>query len=163
MLGRQALAAQRAYKAQPGWKMDPIAAAAPKRIARRFFQLKVGHAAIGTYLARIKARDSEICQGCHQDRETVRHLLFECREWRRQRDSLYKALKQAKVALPIAAEEHLEGRILGDPRATKAILQFLGDTKVGNPGGDTRALERAQVDNEQGWTALEEAKREGLG
>jgi hypothetical protein len=105
----------------------------------------VGHAAIGTYLSKIKARDSETCVGCDQARETVHHLLFECRKWRRQRDSLYKALKQAKVALPTAAEEYSEGRILGGPE------------------GDTRALERAQADDEWGWAALEEAEREGLG
>jgi ribonuclease HI len=162
-LGCRSLEAQRAYQAQPGWKLDPIAAAAPKRIASRYYQLKVGHAAIGAYLQKIQARDSGACQWCQAPSETVYHLLFECREWRRQREALYKALKRAKVALPTAAEEYPEGRILGDPRATKAILQFLNDTKVGTPRGEDQALDRARADDEWGLEALEEAERGGEG
>jgi hypothetical protein len=121
-LGRRSLQAQRAYRALPGWKLDPTVAAAPKRIASRYYQLKVGHAAIGAYLKKVQAQESGTCRGCHAPSETVYHLLFECREWRRQRGALYTALEKAKVALPTAAEDHPEGRILGDPRATKAIL-----------------------------------------
>jgi hypothetical protein len=99
-LGRRSLAAQRAYRAPPGWKLDPAVAAAPKRIASRYYQLKVGHAAIGAYLQKIQARESGACHGCQAPSETVYHLLFECREWRRQRGALYRALEKAKVALP---------------------------------------------------------------
>ena len=75
---------QRTYKAQAGWKQDPTVAAAPKKIASRYYQLKIGHAVTGVFLHRIKARDSAACQGCQASRESVHHLLLECREWRRQ-------------------------------------------------------------------------------
>jgi ribonuclease HI len=160
-LGCRSLVAQRAYRAQPGWKLDPIAATAPKRVASRYYQLKTGHAAIGAYLRRTKARESEACRGCQAPTESVHHLLFECREWRRQREALYEALRKAKVALPGIAEDHPEGRILGDPRATRAILQFLNDTAIGVPGGGDQALDRARADNEWGLEALEEAEQAG--
>jgi len=161
-LSQRSAAAQRTYRAQPGWKMDPVAAAAPKGVVSRYYQLKVGHAAIGTYLRKIGKRDSEACQWCQAPSETVHHLLFECREWRRQREKLYKALKEAKVALPTAAEEHPEGRILGDPGATKPILHFLNTTRIGAPR-ETTALRRAQADDEWGLEALEEAESDGVG
>ncbi|KKA22183.1 hypothetical protein T310_3782, partial [Rasamsonia emersonii CBS 393.64] len=163
-LGHRTLDAQRAYRAQPGWKPDPVAAAAPKKIASRYYQLKTGHAAIGTYLQKIQVRDSEACQGCQAPKESVYHLLFECREWRKQRRALYRALTKARVALPTMAEDHPEGRLLGDPKATKAILQFLADTTVGCPLGEAaRAAERTRKDDEWGLAALEEAEREGEG
>lgn len=62
------------------------------------------------------------------------------------------------------AEDHPEGRLLGDPKATKAILQFLADTTVGCPLGEAaRAAERTWKDDEWGLAALEEAEREGEG
>jgi ribonuclease HI len=162
-LGRRSLRAQRAYRALPGWKLDPVLAAAPKRIASRYYQLKVGHAAIGAYLQKVQAQESGACRGCHAPSETVYHLLFECREWRRQRGALYRALEKAKVALPTAAEDHPEGRILGDPRATKAILQFLTDTTIGTHRGADQALNRANTGDEWGLDTLDEADRDGEG
>ena len=162
-LGRRTLVAQRAYRAQSGWKLDPIVAAAPKKVAGRYYQLKTGHAAVGAYLRKVQARESEACQGCQAPSETVHHLLFECREWRKQRRALYKALQKVNVTLPTAAEDHPEGRLLGDPRATKAILQFLSDTTIGAPGGEAQALDRARADDELGLEALEEAERGGEG
>ena len=65
------------------------------------------------------------------------------------------------MALPAAAEDHPEGRILGDPRATRAILQFLSDTAIGVPRGEDQVLDRARADNEWGLEALEEAEQAG--
>jgi ribonuclease HI len=164
MLGRRTLEAQRAYRAQTGWKQDPIIAAAPKKIASRYYQLKVGHAAIRTFLKGIRVQDSEACRGCQAPKESVHHLLFECREWRRQREDLYKALRKAKVALPSMAEDHPEGRLLGDPRASKALLQFLRDTRVGclPESTPTSGNSATEADN-WGLEALDEAERDGEG
>jgi ribonuclease HI len=162
-LGCRSLGAQRAYRAQLGWKLDPVVAAAPKKVASRYYQLKTGHAAIGAYLRKVQARESEVCQGCQAPSETVHHLLFECREWRKQRRALYKALQEVNVALPTAAEDYPAGRLLGDLRATKAVLQFLGDTTIGAPRGEAQALDRARAEDEWGLEALEEAERGGEG
>jgi hypothetical protein len=79
MLGQRALEAQKAYRTQTGWKQDPTVAAAPKKIASRYYQLKVDHAAIETYLKGIRVQDTEACRGCRAPKESVHHLLFECR------------------------------------------------------------------------------------
>ncbi|KAL1981481.1 hypothetical protein VTN96DRAFT_2510 [Rasamsonia emersonii] len=63
------------------------------------------------------------------------------------------------VALPTTAEGHPEGRLLGDPTAPKAILQFLADTTVGCPLGEAaRAAERIRKDDEWGLVAWGEEK-----
>ncbi len=57
----------RAYRMPRGWGLDRVAARAPKRLASRYYQLKTGHAPIGAYYHRIKARDSrsvEPAEGC---------------------------------------------------------------------------------------------------
>ena len=46
---------QPTYRPQRNWRLDPLIATAPKHLASRYFQLKSGHAAIGTYLQWIQA------------------------------------------------------------------------------------------------------------
>ncbi|EYE90022.1 uncharacterized protein EURHEDRAFT_382345 [Aspergillus ruber CBS 135680] len=92
------------------------------------------------------------------------HLLFECWKWRQQRNKLYRDLELDGVMRPTAAEEHPQGRLLGEPRATKALLQFLASTSVALPRAHLRrTAERAQKDDERGLEALEEAIRTGEG
>lgn len=132
MLGCRTQTAQRTYRAQPGWKQDPVIAAAPKKIASRYYQLKTGHAAIGIYLQKIQAQERETCQGCQAPKELVHHLLFECRQWQRQQETLYQGLTKTGIARPTMAEEY-PGRLLGNPKASQALLQFLADTAIGCP------------------------------
>ena len=97
-------------------------------------------------------------------RETIHHLLFECRKWRHQRNRLYKDLELDGVMRPTAAEEHPQGRLLGEPKATRALLQFLASTSVALPRAHPqRMAERARRDDEWGLEALEEAIRTGEG
>jgi hypothetical protein len=98
---REALAgrsprAQQTYQARKGWSLDQVAAAAPKQLARRYYQLKVGHAAVATHLYRVGGQDSPKCRNCQALQETAGHLLVECRQWCRQRVTLYKALAKGR-------------------------------------------------------------------
>ncbi|ODM18159.1 hypothetical protein SI65_06030 [Aspergillus cristatus] len=110
-LGQRSQQGQRTYRPQRNWRLDPAAAIAPKHLASRYFQLKSGHAAIGTYLHRIQVREDATCEGCGISRETIHHLLFECREWRHQRNRLYKDLETDGVLRPTTAEEYPQGRL----------------------------------------------------
>ncbi|EED23626.1 hypothetical protein TSTA_070390 [Talaromyces stipitatus ATCC 10500] len=103
-----------------GWNLDPVAGKAPKRLASRYYQLKTGHAPIGTYLHRIGRRESPECQACKEPHETVRHVLFGCRGRRTGRRALYRALEKAGVPLPTAAEESPEARLFAEPIVTQA-------------------------------------------
>lgn len=96
--------------------------------------------------------------------ETVHYVLFKCQAWQHQRAQLYRALDRARVNRPSTAEECPEGRLLGEPKATAAILQFLATTKVALPQGHHQAVvERARRNDEWGLEDLEGAERTGGG
>jgi hypothetical protein len=107
-----------------------VAAAAPKQLARRYYQLKVGHTAVATHLYRVGTEDSPKCRNCQALQETADHLLVECRQWRRQRVALYKALARAGVPPAGQGEAAPESRFFKDQRATKALLAFLAATNI---------------------------------
>ena len=92
-LGQRSQQCQRIYRPQKNWRLDPAVAMAPKHLASRYFQLKSGHAAIGAHLHQIRAQEDATCEGCGISRETTHHLFFEFREWRHQRNMLYKDLE----------------------------------------------------------------------
>ncbi|KKA19769.1 hypothetical protein T310_6235, partial [Rasamsonia emersonii CBS 393.64] len=148
--------------AQPA-EANPVVAAALRR-CQSILPAQTGHAAIGTYLQKIQAQETEASQGCQASKESVYHPLFECRQWRRQRETLYQGLTKTGIARPTMAEEYPEGRLFGNPKASRALLQFLADTAMGHPRGDhARAVDRDHRDDEWALEALEEAEREGEG
>ena len=157
-VGRRTAGGQGAYQLPKRWGLDPVVAGTPKGTARRYYQLKVGHAAIGAYLHRIQARDSPACQWCQAPRETVYHALFECRYWRRQRDAFYRELSHRGVQAPTAAEDSPEQRLFRDRHALNALLEFLKATSIGTACGDARALQGAERDDSWGLEALDEAE-----
>ncbi|PGH00383.1 hypothetical protein AJ79_08235, partial [Helicocarpus griseus UAMH5409] len=121
---------RQAYQAPRGWRLDPEAAQAPKQLARLYYQFKTGHAPTAVYLHQIGAQDSSRCEECSESRETVAHLLFNCRQWRRQREALYKALDEVKVSRPAPTEEALEACLFADSKITKVLLKFIGAVRA---------------------------------
>ena len=89
---------------------------------------------MGAYLYQIRAQEDATCEGCGISRETTHHLIFECREWQHQRNRLYKDLETDGVMRRTTAEEYPQGRLLGEPKATRALLRFLASTSVALPG-----------------------------
>jgi ribonuclease HI len=82
------------YQAPEHQKPDPAAMTTTKRIATQYFQLKTTHALTGTHLKRIKTIDDDRCWWCNNgERQTVQHLLKDCKRWRQERRKLKKAVK----------------------------------------------------------------------
>ena len=53
---------------------------------------------------------------------------------------------------PTTAEEYPQGRLLGDPKATRALLQSLASTSVALPWAHLQQMaERARRDDEEDW------------
>jgi ribonuclease HI len=151
----------RAYKMPRGWGIDRTAARAKKRLASRYYQLKVGHAPIGAYLHQRTARESPECRACGEPRETTQHILFECRGRREARRSLYRGLQSAGIPLPTAAEEAPEARLFAEPKATKALLDFVAGTNL--YGDMEKAARAAAYSDDWGWDTLEIRDRLGDG
>ena len=56
---------------------------------------------------------------------------------------------------PIAAEDHPEGRLLGEPKATKPLLEFISITDVALPTRHNQhTTEQAAKDDEWGLDAV---------
>ena len=56
-----------------------ILGSAPKKYASRYYQLKVGHGAVGIFLARIGVIEAPECWWCGVAEQTVEHLYTRCR------------------------------------------------------------------------------------
>lgn len=63
---------------------------APKNIHPDFYQLKVGHCAVGTTLARIKVIETPECWWCGTAEQSVEHLYTKCRRWRKERRKMVR-------------------------------------------------------------------------
>ena len=90
---------------RPGYKIPKKPNMAPmlarKTIAARFYQLKTGHALIGPYLTRIKARDTDECWWCEKGvTQTREHLLKNCERWKGEQDALWRAAGEAAKSEP---------------------------------------------------------------
>lgn len=70
--------------------VHPVLGRAPKKYASRFFQLKVGHAAIGVFFERIGVAETAESWWCQQAEQSVLHLYTRFRKWRRERRVLKK-------------------------------------------------------------------------
>lgn len=68
-----------------------------KKYASRYYQLKVGHGAIGTFLARIGRIETPECWWCKVEEQTVEHLYARCRKWRKQRKKLVRELGRENI------------------------------------------------------------------
>ena len=73
-------------------QIHPLLGKAKKLYASRFYQLKAGHGAIGTFLERIGKVESAECWWCGEAEQSVIHLYTKCRKWRTERRALRKGL-----------------------------------------------------------------------
>ena len=72
------------------------------------------------------------------------HLLFECRNWRKERKRTYETWSRNKVLTPRPLEGAPEIRIFGMKEASKRLLQFLGETQVRLASNEASAQERRE-------------------
>lgn len=102
---------------------------AKKSVAARYLQLKSSHAVTGAYLLRISKACDAHCWWCGAIEQSVTHLLFRCRRWRRQRDAMLRRLRK-KVSIS-ERKDRTDLQTLFGAEAAAGVLQFLEDTEVG--------------------------------
>ena len=59
--------------------INPILGNAPKKYPSRYYQLKVGHGAVETFLSRIGVIESPECWCCKETVQLFGHLYARCR------------------------------------------------------------------------------------
>lgn len=81
----------------PTTKLNRTIKDVQKSIAARYLQLKSGHAITGVHLVRIKKVEDARCWWCGGSRQTVAHLMLECRKWRRERVAMLEELNADRI------------------------------------------------------------------
>jgi hypothetical protein len=138
------------YKPPTTKRPDEKATQVPKRLATRYYQLKIGHAIIATHLKRINAINDDRCWWCNTDkRQTVRHLFKECRKWRSEREEMKKKIK------PGLWSHNNRAHMFEDKECTELILKFIKEMEVGNKSKEKDQEKKdEETDGVNGWEEL---------
>lgn len=114
----------------------------PKKYASRYYQLNVGHGAVGTYLARIGVIETPECYWCKETVQSVEHLYTKCRRWRKERRKLVRELEKQGVLWQAQAERRWPAGLLANENAVAPLLKYLKATEIGGrKGARERELE----------------------
>ena len=118
---------RRRYHPPRGGKMRKELGKTPKELAGRFYQLMSGHAATAEHLVRVGQADSDTCFWCGSgERQTRYHLFVKCRRWIPEIKELWQRVRAETGEGGAPSVRRLFGG-----KNTKAILEFLGKTRVG--------------------------------
>ena len=129
---------------------------APKKYASRYYQLKVGHGAVGTFLVTIKVIETPECWWCGATEQTVEHLYARCRKWRKQRRKLVRELEKEDIKWQPQVERKWLAELLRDEKAVIPLLNYLKTTGIGGrEGARERELEWERRNNQAGEDLLE--------
>ena len=101
-------------------KTLPLPPSTPRKLSSAFFQLKLGHGYLKSYLFRLGKADSPFCS-CGA-RQTVEHLLLSCKWLKEERKVLSQDLNSKPLTLPLLLHTSL---------GIKATLAFISRTQVG--------------------------------
>ena len=116
-------------------QIHPLLGKTRKSYASRFYQLKTGHGAIGTFLERIGVVESAECWWCGNGEQSVLHLYSHCRKWRKERRVLKRNLGKLGIQWQRRPERKWLAELLANERAVGPLLAYLKDTEVGSEKG----------------------------
>jgi len=116
--------------------------------------LKVGHGAVGTFLARIGVTETPKCWWCGVREQTVVNLYTECRRWRNERRKLTRELNNQGIIWQARPDKRWVASLLANKEAVGALLKFLRNTEGGSREG---AAQR-----ERDWERRNDEEKEDL-
>jgi hypothetical protein len=117
-------------------RTDPVASRAQKTVASRFYQLRMGKARIGPYLAMIGEAENDKCWWCSNGASQTReHLFKHCSQWKEPRITMWRDIGRAtRTGGKRTSRNTSIAQLFGDERGTPAILEFLENTEMGSRG-----------------------------
>lgn len=135
--------------------INPTLGGTPKKYAMRFYQLKIGHEAVGIFLAKIGVIKTPECWWCRTQEQTVIHLYTQCRRWKRELKKLSRELGQLGIGWQPRPEKRGLDSLLANEKAVEPILQFLRNTELGSRDGTReRELKWQRRSDEEGENQL---------
>ena len=135
--------------------MSKVLGHTAKNYASRYLQLKVGHGAVGSYLARIGVIETPQCWWCGRAEQSVEHLYTKYRRWRKERRKLLRALCKEGISWQGWTERKGLAELLANEKAMGPLLGFLKSTEVGErEGAKERELEWQRRSDQAGEELL---------
>ncbi len=125
--------------------IHPVLGQAPKRYASRFFQLKVGHGAVGVFLKRIGVTETAECWWCQRPEQSVHHLYTKCRKWRSEIRVLRKELQALGIGWQRQPEKRWVSNLLANEQAVQPLLKYFMTTEVGGREGGSGEARRVRA------------------
>jgi len=116
------------YRLSKSQRPDGIVAGSTKRLASRFYQVKMGHCLTGQYLNWTKNRPTPQCWWCRYRTQTRDHLFKECPERKPQQKILSAEVRKETGRWKDWWKVH---DLLADGRCSRAVLDFFSSTDVG--------------------------------
>lgn len=77
--------------------INPILENVLKKYVLQYYQLKVGHGAVRTFLTKIRKIEIPQCWWCKEPIQLVEHLYAKCRRWRKEQKKLVRELEMERV------------------------------------------------------------------
>jgi len=139
------------YRMPKGQKPDGAVAGSTKRLASRFYQLKMGHCRTGQYLHWAKVRSTAQCWWCRYPNQTREYLLKACPRWKGQQKVLWKEVYKETGR---GKRRWRAPELFADQRCSQAVLDCLSSTDVG------RTVPAEEVEDDAGSEASELELRE---
>lgn len=134
--------------------MSKVLGHTARKYPSRYLQLKVGHGAVGSYLARIGVIETPQFWWCGQAGQSVEHLYTKCPRWRKERRKLLSTLCKEGISWQGRTKSKGLEELLANENAMGPLLGFLKSTEVaGREGAKERELE---------WQRRNEQTREEL-
>ena len=134
------------YTTKFEWKISPklqIPRTTKRELASSFYQLKLGHGYIKSYLYRLNHTSNNKCS-CGQ-KEIPEHLLLSCKKLELRRKELLKELKVKKVTLSL---------LLHTKIGIEKTLVFLKDTRIATRKWHLERLEEEEEEEEE-WVSID--------
>jgi ribonuclease HI len=118
-------------KALPGQHTRKLYDAVKRRESNVLAQLRTGMARINSYLHRIGAADTDMCD-CGQVPETMEHFLFRCTKWDTQREGMRQVgqTKMGNLSFFVGGKAASDGpKWAPNLQAVRAAIRFALETK----------------------------------
>jgi hypothetical protein len=121
---------KRVDKALPGKHTKVLYDGLKRREADTLSQLRTGMARINSYLSRIGAVESDLCD-CGRATETMEHFLFRCSKWDAQREGMRRIgqSEMGNLSFFLGGKSALDGpRWSPNLQAVRATIKFAMET-----------------------------------
>ena len=145
---------QKKYKMPKSQKPNGTVAGSTKRLATRFYQLKMGHCLTGEYLHWTKSHPNPQCWWCRCPRQTRDHLLKRCPRWKEEQRTLWEEVYKETGRGRWWWKAH---KPFTESECSQTVLNFLTSTDVGKT---VLAVEVDDVGSEASEWELQERREQ---